>query len=197
MKKLQLSLIGMLLAGVLAMPGWVLAAEELQAYELAPIKPMRVQQYGAEVATGYRVLPIMKSECGYYGGKALLRFADRLELDENQQAQLKLYREAILESCNADRKQAKALRKRLRRAISSGADRNLLDDIGAELGHLEVTRAETKYLLRQEFQAVLTGEQKVLLKQLRAKSRARFKKTHFMPRERQALGATLRTDSLP
>ena len=99
--------------------------------------------------------------------------AEELELTEGQKAQLKANREAGKEARNADRKEMHEVRKQLRDAIESGADQATLDSLGAKLGQLEVAKMQRMHEKREQFESILTDEQKAKLAELKAKREAR------------------------
>lgn len=69
--------------------------------------------------------------------------ARKLELTEGQKAQLKANRDSNSESRNAQRQQLQELRKEIYTALESGADQATLDQLGAELGKLQVQKCKT------------------------------------------------------
>lgn len=103
--------------------------------------------------------------------------AEELELTEGQVAQLKANREANRDARKAQRKQMRELHKQLREAIESGADQATLDELGVQLGQLHVAKMQEMQQMRQQFEAILTEEQKAGLKQLKAE---RGDRHHFM-----------------
>lgn len=225
MKKQQLILSGALLFSVLALPGWVMAAQVSADREVEGAEMMQggpgatavavqvsanheieavggVRQDGAEVLYGSDAIKAMTSlvlpDGGVtYGDSTYIRApmlhlechrddmfmstAYQLELHGDQQAQLEAYRQAVQEDCAAQSKRAEALRKQLREAVDSGADKSILDDIGVQLGRLEVARAETAHLFQQEFLAVLTEEQKARFARLKADFKDRRRRASLTP----------------
>lgn len=99
--------------------------------------------------------------------------ADELELTEGQKAQLKANREAGREARKAERQEMHQVREQLREAIESGADQATLDSLGAKLGQLEVAKMQHMHDKQQQFESILTDEQKAKLAELKAKRETR------------------------
>lgn len=139
----------LVLAGALAVPGITLAQDDME--------------------------PPMPMEHCHHGGHFFERMADELDLTEGQKAQLKANREANREAHKAQREQMRQLHKQLREAIESGADQATLDNLGAQLGKLQVAKMQQMYTMQQQFEAMLTDEQKAKLEQLKSERKARWK----------------------
>ncbi|MGL6158881.1 Spy/CpxP family protein refolding chaperone [Microbulbifer sp.] len=103
----------------------------------------------------------------HHGSRFLEHMEEELGLTEGQVAQLKANREVNRDARKAQRKQVRELRKQLREAIDSGADQGTLDELGAQLGKLHVAKMQEMRQVRQQFEAILTEEQKARLKQLK------------------------------
>ncbi|WKD48640.1 Spy/CpxP family protein refolding chaperone [Microbulbifer spongiae] len=97
--------------------------------------------------------------------------ARELQLTEGQRAQLKSNRESTREARMALRKQLKELRQQIHTAIERSAEQSTLDQFGAELGKLKVRQMQNRYQMRQQFEAILTDEQKAKLAELKDKRR--------------------------
>ncbi|WP_346836908.1 Spy/CpxP family protein refolding chaperone [Microbulbifer sp. SAOS-129_SWC] len=138
------------LAGVMAAPVAVLAQD-------GDKPPMRMWHHGMQ------------------GGHFFERMADELNLTEGQKAQLKANREANRAAAESQREEMRKLHQQLREALDSGADQATLDSLGAKLGKLEVARMQEMQKMRQQFDAILTDEQKAKLKQRKAEHEARWK----------------------
>lgn len=69
------------------------------------------------------------------------------------------------------RKQLKELRQQIHTAIERSAEQSTLDQFGAELGKLKVRQMQNRYQMRQQFEAILTDEQKAKLAELKDKRR--------------------------
>ncbi|WP_299584436.1 Spy/CpxP family protein refolding chaperone [uncultured Microbulbifer sp.] len=102
--------------------------------------------------------------------------ARELGLTEGQKAQLKANRESNSDSKIAQREQLRALRKQIRAAMESGADQATLDQLGTELGKLEVQKMQNHFQIRQQFEAILTDEQKAKFETLKEKRKERHMK---------------------
>ncbi|WP_250462001.1 Spy/CpxP family protein refolding chaperone [Microbulbifer litoralis] len=102
------------------------------------------------------------------------RLADELALTEGQKAQLKANREAGRQAHEDQRGKRHELHKQLREAIEAGADQATLDQLGAQLGKLEVSQMQAMAQQRKQFEAILTDEQKAKLEELKAERRARW-----------------------
>jgi len=109
-----------------------------------------------------------------FKGHFFERMADELGLTEGQKAQLEANREASREARKARRQQMRDLHGKLREAVDSGVDQATLDTLGAELGKLQVTRMQEMQRARQQFEAILTDEQKAKLEQLKAGRKERW-----------------------
>lgn len=103
----------------------------------------------------------------HHGSHFLEHMEEELGLTEGQVAQLKANREANRDVRKSQRDQMRELRKQLREAIDSGADQGTLDELGAQLGKLHVAKMQEMQQMRQQFEVILTEEQKVKLKQLK------------------------------
>ncbi|WP_051686827.1 Spy/CpxP family protein refolding chaperone [Microbulbifer sp. HZ11] len=123
---------------------------------------------------------------GDHKGRMFERLAEELDLTEGQKAQLKANREADKEAHKADRKAMRDLHKQLREAIESGADQATLDSLGAQLGKLEVAKMQRMHEKRQQFESILTDEQKAKLQELKAERKARFEERKARRAEKQA-----------
>ncbi|GAA5444967.1 hypothetical protein Misp06_03160 [Microbulbifer sp. NBRC 101763] len=99
--------------------------------------------------------------------------ARELQLTEGQKAQLKANRDGTREARNAQREQLNALRKQIHTAIESGADQATVDQLGAELGRLKVQQMQSHHQMRQQFEAILTDEQKAKFEELKAERKER------------------------
>lgn len=111
---------------------------------------------------------------GHFRGHMFEHMADELGLTEGQKAQLKANREANREAHKAQREEMRKLRKQLQEAVESGADQATLDSLGAQLGKLEVARMQEMQKMRQQFESVLTDEQKAKLEKMKAEHKARW-----------------------
>ncbi|WKT61782.1 Spy/CpxP family protein refolding chaperone [Microbulbifer thermotolerans] len=109
----------------------------------------------------------------HHKGHYMEHIAEELNLTEGQKAQLKANREAAREAHKAQRKQKRELHKKLREAIASGADQATLDSLGAELGRLQVAEMQQRHKQRQQFEAILTDEQKAKLEKLKVEREER------------------------
>ena len=122
---------------------------------------------------------------GHHKERMFERLAEELELTEGQKAQMKADREAGKEARKADRQAMRDLRKQLREAIDSGADQATLDNLGAQLGKLEVAKMQHMHQKRQQFEAILTDEQKAKLEELKAERKARYEDRKARRAEKQ------------
>lgn len=111
--------------------------------------------------------------------------AEKLELTEGQKAQLKADRDANREAQKAQREKRREIHKQLREAIESGADQATLDQLGAELGKLQVARMQAMHEQHRQFEAILTDEQKTKLEQMRAERKARWEERRTRRTERR------------
>ncbi|WP_226648400.1 Spy/CpxP family protein refolding chaperone [Microbulbifer variabilis] len=93
--------------------------------------------------------------------------ARKLDLTEGQRAQLKANRDSNSESRNAQRQQLQELRQQIHTALENGADQATLDQLGAELGKLEMQKMQNHFQMRQQFEAILTDEQKAKYEELK------------------------------
>ncbi len=139
----------LVLAGVLAVPATILAQED-------NFEP-----------------PMMFKHHGHHGGHFFEHMADELDLTEGQKAQLEANRDATREAHKAQRQQIRELHKQLREAIESGADQATLDSLGSELGKLQVAKMQQMHKQREQFEAILTDEQKAKLEQLKRERKER------------------------
>ncbi|WP_444937496.1 Spy/CpxP family protein refolding chaperone [Microbulbifer sp. JMSA002] len=112
--------------------------------------------------------------------------ARKLELTEGQKAQLKANRDSNSESRNAQRQQLQELRKQIHTALETGADQATLDQLGAELGKLQVQKMQSHFQLRQQFEALLTDEQKAKFEELKEQRKERRMKWREERLERPA-----------
>ncbi|WP_193164546.1 Spy/CpxP family protein refolding chaperone [Microbulbifer hainanensis] len=111
---------------------------------------------------------------GHFREHMFERMADKLDLTEGQKAQLKANMEANREAHKAQREQMHELHKQLREAIESGADQATLDKLGAQLGKLEVAKMQEMQKMHEQFEAILTDEQKAKLKEMKAQHMERW-----------------------
>ncbi|WP_158681510.1 Spy/CpxP family protein refolding chaperone [Microbulbifer pacificus] len=111
--------------------------------------------------------------------------ADELDLTEGQKAQLKANREAGKEARKADREAMREVHKQLREAIESGADQATLDSLGAKLGQLEVKKMQRMQEKREQFESILTPEQKAKLEELKSERKERHEKRMQRWRDKQ------------
>ena len=102
------------------------------------------------------------------------RMAEKLELTEGQKAQLKANREAGRESRMAERKEMRELRDQLREAVDSEADQATLDQLSVELGRLKVAEMQRRKKMQEQFEAILTDEQKAKLEQMKSERKERW-----------------------
>lgn len=137
---------------------------------------------GSLVLAGALAVPGMSVAFGggdhgphHFKGHFFEHMAEELDLTEGQKAQLKANREAAREAHKAQRQQMRELHRQLRAAIESGADQATLDSLGAELGRLQVAKMQQMHKQRQQFEAILTDEQKAKLEQLKAERKERRK----------------------
>lgn len=115
----------------------------------------------------------------------LERMADELDLTEGQKAQLKANRDANREARKAQRDKWREVHGKLREAIQSGADQATLDRLGAELGRLQVEKMQAMHEQRQQFETILTEEQKAKLEQMKADRKARWQERRKRRAERR------------
>lgn len=158
---------GVALAGALAVPGMALA----QAGDDSEPRMYR----GHHGHHDHR---------GPKGGHFFGRMAEKLDLTEGQKAQLKANREANKADRQASREKMRELHKQIREAIDSGADQATLDGLGAELGKLQVAKMQQFQEQRQQFEAILTDEQKARLEEMKAERKARWKERREERRKR-------------
>lgn len=119
------------------------------------------------------VLVFPAATMAYGGGeghhkRGFEHIARELQLTEGQKAQLKANRDGTREARKAQREQMNELRKQIHTAIESGADQATVDQLGAELGKLKVQQMQNHYQMRQQFEAILTEEQKAKFEELKA-----------------------------
>lgn len=145
---------GLMLAATLAVPGMTLAQND--DFE-SPVVIKRVGHHG------------------HHGHHFFERMAQELDLTEGQKAQLKANREANKGVRKASREQRRELHKQIREALNSGADQATLDSLGAELGKLEIAKMQQMRERHQQFEAILTEEQKAKLEELKAERKERWK----------------------
>ncbi|MFA0810026.1 Spy/CpxP family protein refolding chaperone [Microbulbifer epialgicus] len=112
--------------------------------------------------------------------------ARELQLTEGQKAQLKANRDGTREASKVQRERLNELRKQIHSAIESGADQANLDQLGVELGRLKVQQMQNHYQMRQQFEAILTDEQKAKLEELKAERKERRMKWREQRRERRS-----------
>jgi len=129
----------------------------------------------AVLAQGGDEPPMPPRHHGPHGGHFFEHMADELNLTEGQKAQLKANREADRTAGESRREEMRKLRKQLREAIESGADQATLESLGAQLGKLEVAQMQQMQKVRQQFESILTEEQKAKLEQMKAERKARWK----------------------
>lgn len=116
---------------------------------------------------------------GRHGGKMMKRMIKKLDLTDAQQAQIKTLRESQKEQYKALREERKALRTEMQALDTTSADHQsqvtALADKKAKLDRKSfIQRSEA----RQQFEAVLTAEQRTKLKELKEKRRNRGGKRH-------------------
>ncbi|QFT54158.1 Spy/CpxP family protein refolding chaperone [Microbulbifer sp. THAF38] len=125
---------------------------------------------------GVMAAPAATMAFGAEGGhhkRGFEHMARKLELTEGQKAQLKANRDSNSESRNAQRQQLQELRKEIYTALESGADQATLDQLGAELGKLQVQKMQNHFQMRQQFEAILTDEQKAKFEELKEQRKER------------------------
>lgn len=110
--------------------------------------------------------------------RMLEHMAERLELTEGQKAQLKANRDANQEERMAQREKMRELRKQISEAIDSGADQATLDQLGAELGQLQVSQMQDRHRRYEELESILTDEQKAKLEEMKSERKARWRERH-------------------
>lgn len=110
--------------------------------------------------------------------RMLERMAEKLELTEGQKAQLKANRDANQEQRMAQRQKMRELRGQIREAIDSGADQATLDQLGTELGKLQVSQMQERHRRQQELESILTDEQKAKLEKMKTERKARWREHH-------------------
>lgn len=108
--------------------------------------------------------------------KMFERMAEKLDLTEGQKAQLKADRDASRDAHMAQRKEMHELREQLREAIDSGADQATLDKLSAELGRQEVAQMQQRRQMQEQFESILTDEQKAKLEELKSERKERWQK---------------------
>lgn len=123
-----------------------------------------------------------------YRGHGFEHMARELQLTEGQKAQLKSNRESTREARKALRKQLKELRQQMHAAIERGADQSTLDQFGAELGRLKVQQMQSHNQMRQQFEAILTDEQKAKFSELKAKRKESRRKQRGQGRGARGAG---------
>ncbi|MFI2810541.1 MULTISPECIES: Spy/CpxP family protein refolding chaperone [Microbulbifer] len=112
---------------------------------------------------------------GHHHQEMFDRMADKLELTEGQRAQLEANREAGREKRRELRKEMHELRSQVREALDSGADQATLDSLAAKLGALEIKKMQQRHERHEQFQAILTDEQKAKLEQMHSERKERWK----------------------
>lgn len=167
MKNWKATVASLALAGVVAVPAvQVMAQDTESAMKRGPgVKMMRMSEDGGE----------RFAMRGHKPGHHFERMAEKLELTEGQKAQIKADREAGSEARKARFAETRELHKQLREAVASGADQATLDNLGAQLGRLQVAKAQQMHAQRQQFEAILTDDQKARLQELKAERKEQWK----------------------
>ncbi|MEX2963403.1 Spy/CpxP family protein refolding chaperone [Microbulbifer sp. TYP-18] len=142
----------------------------------------RISKLGSFLLAGALVAPAaVLAHGGEDGDRGIYRqkferMAEQLNLTEGQRAQLKTDRAAGREIRRDQKREIRDLRRQVRESVRSGADQQTLDKLGAELGRLEVARMRQTQLMQQQFEAILTDEQKAKLQQIRSERQERWQK---------------------
>jgi len=122
---------------------------------------------------------------GRHGGKhMMMRMAKKLNLTDEQKAQMKSLREAQKGSRQELRTEMKALRTKMQ-ALDPN-DSNAVDVLAAEKGALTVKMFKARNEARVAFENLLTDEQKVKLATMKAERKARMEERKQKRMERRA-----------
>jgi Spy/CpxP family protein refolding chaperone len=74
------------------------------------------------------------------------------------------------------------LHKQIREALESGADQATLDSLGVQLGKMQIAKMQEMHTMHQQFEAILTDEQKAKLAEMKQQRHERWKE-HREPRQ--------------
>lgn len=111
---------------------------------------------------------------GKRGGMMMKRMAKKLNLTEEQQAQIKTFREAQKEQHQALRTEQKAIRDEMKALDTSSADyQNQVAAIADKKANLDRKSFIQRSEARQQFESVLTVEQRATLKEMKEKRQNR------------------------
>ena len=110
---------------------------------------------------------------GHHMQEMFDRMAEKLDLTEEQRAQLKTKREAHHDALKSLKKQKHELRDEIRTALDSGADQTKLDGLAAQLGAVELRMMQQHHQMHKELESVLTDEQKAKMEQMRSEHQER------------------------
>ena len=105
---------------------------------------------------------------GRHGGGMMKRMAEKLNLTEAQQAEIKTFREAQKVQHEALRTEKQALRTEMKALDSTSADyQNQVAAIADKKANLERKEFIQRSESRQQFESVLTAEQRTTLKEMK------------------------------
>lgn len=113
------------------------------------------------------------------------RLADKLELRDEQKAQLKEMHKAHKEEFKALSEESRKLHRQIHEAIKSGADQATLDSLGAQWGKVHVARMQMAHKHYREFEGTLSAEQKAKLEQMKAERMEKRRERREERRERR------------
>lgn len=103
---------------------------------------------------------------------------EKLDLRKEQKDELKALHESMKEQRKALKKQGRALRKQIKEAIKSGANQNTLDNLGAQLGKVQVSKMQMIKKHSKAFEKILDDEQKAKFEAMKAEKKKRWKEKH-------------------
>ena len=111
------------------------------------------------------------------GGHMMKRMAKKLNLTEDQQAQIKSFREAQKTQHQSLREQMKELRTETQALDTSSADyQNQVAALADKKANLDRASFIQRNAARQQFESVLTAEQRTMLKEMQEKRQSRGEK---------------------
>ncbi|SDJ58249.1 Spy/CpxP family protein refolding chaperone [Microbulbifer yueqingensis] len=123
----------------------------------------------------------MADHHGHHGDKGphhermLERMAEKLELTEEQKAQIKANHEANRAEHRKLREEMHKVREEVSEALDSGADQATLDELASRLGALQIEKMRQRREMHEQLKAVLTDEQKAKLEQMHSERKDRWK----------------------
>ncbi|MBB3060349.1 Spy/CpxP family protein refolding chaperone [Microbulbifer rhizosphaerae] len=106
------------------------------------------------------------------------KWEEKLDLRKEQKDELKALRDAMKAERKTLKEQNRALYKQVKEAIKSGADQGTLDNLGAQLGKVQVAKMQLMDKHFKGFEKVLDEEQKAKFEAMKAEKKKRWEEKH-------------------